>query len=679
MNKKHKNSRNVISFYRWKNKSYSVFNSIKKVVRIAVLPIAYMITAGTQDVVAQSDTTSVDKTLELEGVVVSASRIPLLYPDVARLLEIVSKEEIELIPASSVADLLEFVPGVDIRQRGAKGVQSDLNIRGGSSDQSILLLNGVNISDPQTGHHNFNLPVNLEAISKIEILNGPAARVYGPNAFSGAINLITIPTDTTNLSLSASYGQHGFLNTNVVSNIAYKNSRSLISGSFKQSDGYRENTDFKTGNIFYFGNLKTKIGELDLQSGYINNSFGANSFYTAKYPNQYEQVKTTFASAKFQSNNSLHLTPLIYWRQNRDRFELFRDNPASWYSGHNYHKSETAGASLNSYLIFGKTKISFGLEYRFENIKSNVLGNEMSKPIAVQGESNAFYTKKYQRDNYSGFLEYNLITRKISLSAGVMAFSNSDLNNRVEFFPGLDFSYKFSRKIYLFASLNKTLRMPSFTDMFYQGPTNIGNPELKPEEAISYELGVKMPSKIFKGDISLFYRSGTNIIDWIKLNENDPKWQCTNFTTVNSYGLNSSFLISFEEISPKNPVKYLQFGYSYIGMEKESYDYISNYVLDYLKHNFTLSTDIRIYKKIRTSWAISYKDRDGEYIEYKDNNYANAVEYKPFFLINTSLYYQTNSWKVFMEISNLLDKTYYDYGNLPSPGIWVNCGFKITI
>ncbi len=161
---------------------------LRRIVKISVLSISYLVSAPAISFAVEQDTTEVKMQYDLDEIEVSAQRSPALYSQVARIISVIESKEIESSPAQSVQNLLEYVASVDVRQRGAEGVQADISIRGGTFDQTLILLNGINITDPQTGHHNFNLPVNLNQIERIEILEGPAARVYGPNAFSGAIN-----------------------------------------------------------------------------------------------------------------------------------------------------------------------------------------------------------------------------------------------------------------------------------------------------------------------------------------------------------------------------------------------------------------------------------------------------------------------------------------------------------
>ena len=133
---------------------------------------------------------SKEQSIHLKEIEVNAEKANL-HPGLSRVVTVIDQQEIQKMPVKSIDELLDNVAGIDVRQRGVNGVQADISIRGGSFDQILILLNGINITDSQTGHYNLDIPLELSDVSRIEILQGSAARVLGPNAFSGVINIVT--------------------------------------------------------------------------------------------------------------------------------------------------------------------------------------------------------------------------------------------------------------------------------------------------------------------------------------------------------------------------------------------------------------------------------------------------------------------------------------------------------
>ncbi len=212
-------------------------------------------------------------------------------------MTIVDKLQLETTPARSLPEVLAFVPGLDVRQRGVSGVQADIGIRGGSFEQTLLLLNGIKLSDPQTGHHLMNIPIPLVEIDRIEVLKGPASRIFGQNAYAGAINVITQLSDERYAKLQGYGGDFGMKGVNFAGSLPVGNYKQNLALSYDDSDGYQYNSDYKVSNIFYEGGLA--IDEKNNIRGmvsYTDRTFGANGFYTSAFPDQWESVQTSLAS-----------------------------------------------------------------------------------------------------------------------------------------------------------------------------------------------------------------------------------------------------------------------------------------------------------------------------------------------------------------------------------------------
>ncbi len=617
---------------------------------------------------AQSDT------LWISEIEVTAKRTPDLYSEVSRVVSVITKAEIKRAPVQSLADLLEYSMNVDVRQRGHQGVQADISIRGGSFDQTMILINGIPFNDPQTGHHNADLPIDLESVERIEILEGPASRTFGPNAFSGAINIITLPSNKNELKISVSGGENQFYSTAASVNMGTENFSNGLMISKKGSGGYIENTDFQALNLFYLSQIKFDNQNIIFQAAYQDKSFGANSFYSPTYPNQYEQTKTRFVSANWKSTGSIKSDFSTYWKQHDDRFELFRSDPASWYSGHNYHQTQVYGLeeTLNFNSDFGKT--AFGGSYRHEQIKSNVLGILMTEPIAVKGETNAFYKKHDERDNLSFFIEQSFYTSKWNISGGLLANYNSAFD--WHWIPGIDLSYQLTENLKIFSSVNKSFRLPTFTDLYYVGPTNIGNSDLKAEEALAYEAGLKFINKEIAAELAVFKRDGQNIIDWVRVADS-LKWESKNITELKTTGIEFSLLFNNTFFDKRNlPFQQLRLSYAYIDIEKQSANYSSKYALDYLKHKFTFNLSHPILKNVNINWQATYQDRAGSYFNYQNKF---ETDYAPFVLFDAKINWEIKNWDVYLEIANLFDVDYFDIGNVIMPGRWFRFGFSTNL
>jgi len=661
----------MLTFRRWGRKSYSLFSVLKKPVRIGVLLAVYTTAFENEYVSAQTDTSKVSMEYNLDEIEVSAQRSPVAFSQVARIASVITREEIEAAPVQSIQELLEYALSVDVRQRGPLGAQADISVRGGSFDQTLILINGINVSDSQTGHHSLDLPVSLKNIQRIEILEGPAARVFGPNAFSGVINIITGVEAQTNVKVDVVAGQHKLSDLNLSGNLIKGSWSHFAAVNRISTDGYIDNTDLKNLNAFYQTRANLKPGTLNFQVGRTNKSFGANSFYTATYPNQYEETKTTFASVKFETGKKIHINPSLYWRRHQDKFELFRDDPPNWYKGHNYHLTDVFGSKLDAWFSSSLGKTAFGGEIRSENIWSNVLGNALTTPLEVPGEKGQFFTKSYSRTTISYFAEHSFYIKNLAISGGAMANRISDLGFGWKIYPGLDISYEFVNHYKLYSSANSTLRMPTFTDLFYNGPTNVGNPNLKPEKSQTYEGGLKITYPGFFGHAGIYFRKGKDLIDWVRASDSE-KWQTQNLTRINTTGVEVSGTLSPERIwKSKFFLTKLGINYAYSHLEKGTNNVFSYYVLDNLKNKLDFQVEHRIWQKIAASWRISYQDRNGMRTP--------TEPYKPFWIVNSRISWKSRDTEFYASASNLLNKKYFDLGPVEQPGRWISLGISYQL
>lgn len=622
---------------------------------------------------AQTIADTISKSIKLAEIEVSTGRAPVLFSKTGRSIEVVGRTTIEKMPVLSVEKVLDMMQQIDIRQRGPLGIQSDVGIRGGSFDQVLILLNGVNITDPQTGHFNLNLPVSLNCIERIEVLEGPAARVYGPNAFSGAINFITTSNVRNSSTLNATAGSHGLLAASASRRQGYKNTEHFISASHSQTDGYMADTDFRNTNLFYQGRLKLDNANIELQTGFNTKDYGALTFYSAKYPNQYEENRTTFASVKLNSGSRTIHSSQAYWRRNSDLFDLMRYSPDN---KNNHHLTDVLGVKQNILIPWRMGKTSVGGEIRSETVWSTTLGNEMVQPKKVAGHD-AQYTKWFSRSNTALFVEHTWQHNNLSLTWGVLVNGNSALDWKFDLFPGADVSWWIHPKVKLTASANKALRLPTFTDLFYLDPVQKGNADLRPEEAVTYEGGVSAFQNYGSLRVSVYRQNAERLIDWGKT-EGETMYQSRNLSRMKSVGVQfSGSIIPKELFGSRFFIQKIDAGFFINHQDKKAETgYESRFVMDYLKQKLVINIENRLPLQIMINWNIKYQDREGNYHHFATSE---TRGYRPFWLTDVRMSRQFGNLALYAEASNLFDNKYEDIANVPQPGLWIRGGININI
>lgn len=413
----------------------------------------------------------------LKEVVVKENRMQIPFLKVSQNITLITKANIQATPARSLQEVLAFTPGIDVRQRGISGVQADIGIRGGSFEQTLILVNGIKLSDPQTGHHMMNIPVPLQAIERIDVLIGPGSRIFGQNAYAGAINIITALPEKKSIVVQGFGGDFGMLGGNVYAALPIRKYKQVVSASHDASKGYWHNSDFKVSNMYYESGFNlNKKNQIRTMVGYSLRDFGANGFYSNRFPDQWEATKTLLASVSHTyTNKNLYIQTRGYWRKNDDEFRLKRNEPA-FYT--NIHKTEVLAAEINATYTskFGKT--GFGKENRKELISSNNLGDRDRMLSGVVLEHRVEFLKN------------------ADLRAGV--HSNYYSEYGWKHFPGAELGYQLSTQSRVYANFGKSYRIPTYTELYYQDPSNTSNPELKPEESLSYEAGYKFNSKKYQ-------------------------------------------------------------------------------------------------------------------------------------------------------------------------------------
>lgn len=596
---------------------------------------------------SQADTFSLDESKMhfLEGITISEQRFDSGLRQLSRSAVLLPKKDLVELPVQSVHQVLSFQPGIDIRQRGVHGVQADLGIRGSSFDQTLLLLNGIKMTDPQTGHHLMNIPISPIGLDRIEIFKSSAARHYGTNAFAGVINLITTPADEFNLRGDVYGADFNSFGTDVIVDLPIKEYRQQVSLGYHQSDGYRYNSDYIIGQGTYLGQWRAWGGQFDVQLAYSDRSFGANGFYASEqFTDQWERVQTGLASITYQvSKNRLRHRAAAYQRYGWDNYLLVRSDPSIF---ENIHQTQVTGLEYNVTLTSEWGETGVGSEIRNEYINSTNLG-EHNRVIA------------------GVFLEHRYQWRQLGVSPGVYMnyFSDAD----VQWYPGLELHYELNESKTIYANTSRSFRLPTYTDLFYIGPTNVGNPDLNPESAWNYEIGLRHLSQGHAFEVNLWRRNTNNLIDWVRVDDNEP-WQPVNFINVNMTGTDVMYKISFDsrhDFILSNVVKQLQVGYSFIHAEFDVSDgFLSRYALNNLRHQINSTIQLSYGKRFQHTISVRYADR---------------VSIEDFTVFDTRLFYTINVGRLYLEVNNILNAVYRETDLVPMPGRWAKVGFQFAM
>lgn len=671
------NDRQALRFKHFSRRSYALFSCIGREVLICTLSVATLTYAKADGISTKPAATAMAadslgrQEVKLDEVLVTGSRAPLTALQSAKIVTVISRDDIQRAEASSINDILKLATGVDVRQRGGFGVQTDISINGGTFDQITILLNGVNMSSPQTGHNAADFPVSLSDIERIEVLEGASARVFGSSAFNGAINIVTRTDKESCVRVSAEGGSFGTFGGDAGLSLRTGSVSQQLSGGYTQSDGGTANSDFKRRRMYYMGSWESRYVNLSWQGGLSSQDYGASTFYSARFNNQWEATRRFMASALADirpfADERLVFSPSVYWHRDVDHYQLTRGKEGAQ-NGENYHRMDVYGASLNAHTTWLLGKTAVGVDLRKEHILSTAYGMllDESEWTAIHG-SDRHYDHRGDRTNTSLFLEHNVILGGFTLSAGVLANRNTGLDNRFRFYPGVDISYRPSDNWKFYASWNKALRVPTFTDLYTSNSAQQGDPNLSPERNSTFKIGTRYRTRGVEAVLSGFYSEGKNIIDWVYPTAESRKYQAMNIGKLDNMGYSADVTLNMDELVPGSFITRIKAGYAFIHQKHETDREIfgSLYALEYLRHKATFQLDHRIWSRLSASWAVRWQQRM--------NNYS------PYTKVDVKLMWTAPSYSLYVKADNITCHRYYDLGAVRQPGLWIMAGGSVRI
>ncbi len=459
--------------------------------------------------VVDGDTLWMTEPLEVLG-----SRVPVALPGVVRTMDMIMESEVETAAARSVGELLQGVPGVVVNQRQQYGVQSDLTVRGSTFDQVLVLLNGFEAGDPQTGHHNLDLPLGKRDVSRLEVLPGHGSSLYGPGAFGGTVNVVTRrPAENSGGRVEVVGGDNGIWSAQAEVDLRLgANTGSRFSVERFRTDGY--DVEQADGSSAWAGNDAESWsgtgrlvhdglgGEWDMFAAFSDRQYGALDFY-APFPS-FEKTKSLFVSALHRRDISDRITlePRVFFRAHRDEFILFRDNPEVYT---NDHVSRKTGGELKGVVRLDAVHaLAVSLEAVYEDIDSQGLrGGTWGDALGWHLRRRASVAAELQR--HGGSLRWQAGGRVDRQSNYEARFSGSGA-----------VSYELSEQLTARASAGSVYRVPTFTDLYYRDPVNIGNPGLDSETGWTWDAGLEFHDGPWSGRVTYYERYEENVIEWAR-------------------------------------------------------------------------------------------------------------------------------------------------------------------
>ena len=660
-----------------------------------------------------------DKPTLLNEVEVSTSAAGDTYATAARTVTVLTAKEIQELPVNTINEVLEYVAGLDVRQRGPLDVQSDIGVRGGTFDQALVLVNGIRMNNMQTGHHNMNLPIPLAMIERIEILHGGASRVHGVGAMTGVINIVLKKAQTKlNGGYRTAVGAHGLQQHALNVGLKVGKWGAMVGMQRDQSSVYVDNTDFESDRFMIA--LERDVTFLGFQGGlsllYAENqkAFGAADYYTTTFPDQFEATTTTlFGTSLRLAKNKLSYALDLNYVGGTDRFELYRETPgqggfdasyvayqfdlnttrfyrpatqdtaAAWYTGHNHHR--TGAYTINERVTYEWNPLhttTAGINLRYDDIRSNALGTiGIVDQTPIPGWPGS-YTRYQDQLNISYFLEHRYTSGPMRVTAGVMLNQRQlgEENFVSAWSPGVDVAYKLGKVTTAYASADQSVRYPTYTDLYYARGNAFGSIDLQHESALNLEAGLRRGvDKNIRYNAALFHRRSANLIDWVTYPGNDTAY-AQNITALNLTGLEANF--GYYASKRKDFVRSVVGSVLFMNGASPEVDYSSLYALDYLAAKANITVNNRLGKGLYLKWALTAQDRVGT---YRDASTGDEVAYAPFVIADAKLYWAPIAgitrrqipFQAFVNINNAFGTQYYDRGNVAQPGRWISAGFEL--
>lgn len=611
-------------------------------------------------------------TTDLDPVSVTNSRTSQKASTTGRQVTVISGSDFSKFPVLSIDELLKYASGVEVQQRGIGGSQGDISIRGGTFQQVLVLLDGMKLNDPITGHFSGYMPIDPSQIDRIEIIKGTSSAIYGAEAVGGVIHIISktfsrfMDQKSGKGNMTLSGGEYGLFGARASVHTTGKLNFSLA-GSTTNAHGQilRSGRNAYFNNHAFSANAAFRVGEtgiLSLHSSYDDRDFAAENYYTTfKSDTASERVKTWWNHLKYKNQKNKLTEELdIVYKQTTDHYLFNRLSKA------NDNESKLLSIQyLQSRLINKNFNYTLGTSVEQKTILSNDRGNHTNHHIALFS---------------SGVITKN----KLTINPGLRM--DYDERYKLQVLPQLSFAYRNNHFNYR-ALAGRSIRAADFTERFNNynkrnlRSGSIGNPELNAEQAWNYEVGIDYIKTGFKVSATAFYRDQKDVIDWVttpytkiprktNLAPNGVFAFAQNIRRVKTTGIETE--IQYQHNFSND--LFLRAGSSLMLLNSETGDSITSFYIVSHAHAIWQQTALLTYKKV--TWSVNgiYKKRKGQQAT------AIFAEIKPsYYLLNTKIQYRCKSFETFISVNNITNVSYSDLLGSVMPRRWTSAGVSLTL
>ena len=569
-----------------------------------------------------------------QTVVVTAAATPIELGSATRTLTVITRDQIAALPVHTIADVLRLVASVDVRARGERGVQTDFAVRGANFGQMLVLVDGVRLNDAQSGHHNGDIPVPLDAVERIEVLYGPGSSLFGADAFGGTVNVITrrsaapaLLVQGGSFGFAAGRGQSGFDRGAV---------RGAVAASMDRSSGFIYDREFTTA----IAHARTAFGSRSAVSvSVLRKAFGANNFYGGNAPSR-EWTNQALVAADHRLGDAGGWTVGVNgsYRTHGDRFIFNRERPGL---SDNRHRTHATLASVTATRrVRDRASVTAGLEGGADWIRSTNLGDHDVARASAFGE--------WRQE----------ISRTTQMDATLRVDRYSEFGT--SWSPSLGIGWSPSSAVRLRASTGRAFRVPTFTERYYSDPANLARAEVGPESAWAGEGGVDVfPGGGWMLQATVFGRADQDVIDWLRPTTAD-RWRTYNIRDVDTKGVELGARRTFAGGA------FLQVQYTALDIDAAAVDQLSKYVLDYAPHSFTAAAVIPLPRGFHAAPRLEFRRRSRS---------SGTSDYA---LLDARIGRRFGRiFDLFVEGTNLFDVSYQEIAGVPMPGAAMSVSLSV--